>query len=68
MLYRRDKEIKEAGKSETEQLGTEISIPDALRFRGVGPEAINSRLAMVGTTCSCNMKYDFCFTPSTRNN
>lgn len=45
-----DKEIKEAGKSETEQLGTEISIPDALRFRGVGPEAINSRLAMIGVT------------------
>lgn len=45
-----DKEIKEAGKAETEQLGTEISIPDALRFRGVGPEAINSRLAMIGVT------------------
>ena len=42
----RDKEIKEAGKAETEKLGTEISIPDALRFRAF-PEYINSRLAMV---------------------
>lgn len=46
-LSSRDESIKEAGKSETEALGTQISIPDALRFRGVGPEHINSRLAMV---------------------
>lgn len=45
-----DESIKEAGKAETEKLGTEISIPDALRFRGVGPEHINSRLAMIGVT------------------
>jgi hypothetical protein len=44
-----DKEIKEAGKLETERLGTEISIPDALRFRAF-PEYINSRLAMIGVT------------------
>lgn len=45
-----DNAVKEAGKNETEKLGTEISIPDALRFRGVGPEHINSRLAMIGVT------------------
>jgi len=46
----RDKEIIEAGKAETEQLGTQISIPDAMRFRGIAPETINSRLAMIGVT------------------
>lgn len=45
-----DESIKEAGKAETEKLGTKISIPDALRFRAVGPEHINSRLAMIGVT------------------
>lgn len=45
-----DDEIIEAGKQETQALGTQISIPDALRFRSVGPEHINSRLAMVGVT------------------
>lgn len=41
---------QEAGKRETDALGTQISIPDALRFKGVGPEFINSRLAMVGSS------------------
>jgi hypothetical protein len=45
-----DKSIIEAGKAETEKLGTEISIPDAMRFRGIAPETINSRLAMIGVT------------------
>jgi hypothetical protein len=45
-----DDAIKEAGKKETEALGTQISIPDALRFKGIGPEFINSRLAMIGVT------------------
>ena len=48
----RDASIIEAGKAETEKLGTQISIPDALRFRGVGPEFINSRLAMVCALCA----------------
>lgn len=45
-----DDAIKEAGKKETDALGTQISIPDALRFKGIGPEFINSRLAMIGVT------------------
>lgn len=49
----RDDAIKEAGKKETEALGTQISIPDALRFKGIGPEFINSRLAMVSITLPC---------------
>ena len=55
MSYR-DESIKEAGKSETEALGTQISIPDALRFRGVGPEHINSRLAMVSRCVDSHIK------------
>jgi hypothetical protein len=43
-----DEAVIEAGKVETERLGTVVSFPDAMRFRGAAPELINSRLAMLG--------------------
>ncbi|KAK9807562.1 hypothetical protein WJX72_002611 [[Myrmecia] bisecta] len=43
-----DDAVIKAGTKETEKLGTEVSFPDAMRFRGSAPELINSRLAMLG--------------------
>ena len=48
MALNRDLCCSQAGKVETERLGTVVSFPDAMRFRGAAPELINSRLAMLG--------------------
>jgi len=40
--------IQNEGSQEKDILGTEVALPDALRFKGAAPEVINSRLAMLG--------------------
>jgi len=45
---RDDMFIQEDGAAEKKVLGTEVALPDIMRFNGAGPEVINSRLAMIG--------------------
>lgn len=47
-LTKEDKQIIADGVDETRLLGTEISLADAMRFKGAAPEIINCRLAMLG--------------------
>lgn len=47
-LTKEDKQIIADGADETRLLGTEVSLADAMRFKGAAPEIINCRLAMLG--------------------